>query len=439
MRRIHPRPATPSHRTLVFVLIAIAVSLASCSRAPVLAPDDAFRQRIGATNAEDEIIEIVVTLAPGADAGQVARDNGGALVSVSGGYAVMQFPPFDLPEKVNARVSSDPRVITSEPNEKIETAESRQRAFSFDDGFGSASTYAAQPAAAAIRLAGGLTGGTGAGVVVAILDTGVDPGHPMLAGSIIGGHDFVDNDADFTDTRDMLDNDDDGYIDEAYGHGTHVAGIVHLTAPGARLLIVRVMDADGRGDVRTVAAGIRWATDHGARVINMSLGMMRASQTVRHAILDADAAGIVCVASAGNRGTEYPVEYPAVFPEVLAVAAVNATGTAADFSSFGTYVAVSAPGVGIRSTFPGGGYRIWSGTSMSTAFISGAAALVLGNHPDWRRPHVASRLRTAEIAALDAGRVGKMGSGIIDLAETMQADISTTLAPEGSPLEWQRR
>lgn len=228
----------------------------------------------------------------------------------------------------------------------------------------------------------------GAGTIVAILDTGVDQAHPTLAGRLVAGFDFVDMD------------DDPGEVgtygqDPAYGHGTHVAGIVVLTAPEASLMPVRVLDRHGVGNIWVLAEAPIYpvdpdnnpATPDGANVINISLGTLRptnllaeivAEVTCGHGAQDADeddedgrcsdAAGynVVVVAAAGNRGTAI-AEYPAAEqqPGLLAVAASTQGDELADFSSYGAWVSVAAPGANILSSVPGGGYGTWSGTSMA--------------------------------------------------------------------------
>jgi subtilisin family serine protease len=445
MRTAHP-DSLLMRRLGAFAACTLALAfVVSCSRAPLTAPK--LAQRPGATptaNSDGEGYEIVVTVAPGVDPAQLAHDNGATLVHFSEGIATLAFPPFDLPEKVVSGMSTDSRVLTAEPNAWLEPAEALQRAFSFDDGLGTATTYNVQPAGDQIHLAGGLVTSQGEDVPVAILDTGADLTHPMLASSIIGGYDFIDNDANPTDAPDGVDNDGDGYVDEAFGHGTHVAGIVKLTAPRSRLLIVRVLDSDGRGDVRTVAAGVHWAADHGARVINMSLGMLSSSPAIRKAIADAQLRGVVCVASAGNRGTEWPQEFPAVSPDVIAVAAVDGLGHPADFTSYGTYVGLCAPGVGIRSTFPGGRYRLWSGTSMSAGFVSGAAALLIAAHPTWGRAQVLSRLQayTRPITGATLAQQGKLGAGSIDLGQALRPDAAGSPSDQNGNtpiMDWAKR
>src|SRR5438094_1734030 len=191
--------------------------------------------------------QLVVTLAPGADAAQVAQSYGTVLLDVEQGFALLERPADQLLD-VPVGLKSDPRVLSSEENVLALPAEARQKSWAFDDGFGSMSACVSQGAALRLGLSQAQTVGRGAGVLVAVLDTGIDPNHPLFAGHLAPGWDFVDNDSDPTDSRDFVDEDGDGVVDGAYGHGTHVAGIVMLTAPQARILPVRVLDDEGRGD-----------------------------------------------------------------------------------------------------------------------------------------------------------------------------------------------
>lgn len=214
----------------------------------------------------------------------------------------------------------------------------------------------------------------GAGPVVAVLDTGVSP-HPDLAGRLLPGKDLVDDDNDPSDP---------------HGHGTHVAGIVGAAAgnglgsagvaPGASILPIRVLDAEGRGSNATIAAGIREAVKRGAKVINLSLGGSEASETLKRAIADAQAAGAVVVAASGNEGVTSAF-YPAAFPGVISVGAHDQAARRASFSNHGAYLSLAAPGVAIGSLATNGGTRSLSGTSMASPHVAGAAALLLSSFP----------------------------------------------------------
>jgi subtilisin family serine protease len=199
-----------------------------------------------------------------------------------------------------------------------------------------------------------------------------------LAGRLGRAWDYVDDDNDPTDRRDGKDNDNDGLTDEAFGHGTHVAGIVALVAPDATILPSRVLDADGRGNVFLVAQAIADVVEDGADVINLSFGTEdnTDSKLLKDAISHAQHQGIVVVASAGNNGSTAR-RFPASAHNVIAVAGAGAAATGlASFSNRGTWVRVAAPSTDIVSAIPGGGYAAWSGTSMAAPFVSGEAALI---------------------------------------------------------------
>src|SRR5207244_13314731 len=157
----------------------------------------------------------VATLARGVNAGAVAASYGARLVAIDAEERTACFLPAtgQSPATLQALLAADPRVVTAEPNGWLETAESRQQSFAFDDGFGSPQAVAEQPAAAAIHLDAAHDVALGTGVVVAILDTGIDPMHPLLRDAYAGGWDFVDGDDDPTDVRDFVDNDGDGQVD----------------------------------------------------------------------------------------------------------------------------------------------------------------------------------------------------------------------------------
>ncbi|MGH2533074.1 MAG: S8 family serine peptidase [Thermomicrobiales bacterium] len=260
---------------------------------------------------------------------------------------------------------------------------------------------------------------TGSGVVVAVLDTGVDATHPALLGRVLttGWNVLAGND----DTRDIgnsLDDDADGVVDEMVGHGTHVAGIVVQVAPGATILPITVLNSDGVGDAFFLASGIYQAIDRGADVINLSLGSTHDAIIVEEAIAEALAHGVSIVAAAGNAATDDPVEYPAAFPHTIGVAATDDQDRKSDFSNFGETVTIAAPGEDIVSAVPGDGLEAWGGTSMATAFVAGAAALITGGNPELLPEQVRDRLMsTAEdISGVNPDFDGELGAGRLDVA-----------------------
>lgn len=229
------------------------------------------------------------------------------------------------------------------------------------------------------------TGNTGANVIVALVDTGIDLTHPDLAANIVGNYNAINS---------LKTGKDDN------GHGSHVAGTVAAldneigvlgVAPNAKLLAIKVLDASGSGYLSDVAEGIGEAVSRGAQVINMSLGYATkpAVDPVESAVNAAALEGVILVCAAGNSGpASNTVNYPAKYPNCIAVAAWTDTdGTSADvsdsdeslasFSSRGPEVFIAAPGVSILSTWKGGGTKTISGTSMASPHVAGAVARLL--------------------------------------------------------------
>jgi subtilisin family serine protease len=233
----------------------------------------------------------------------------------------------------------------------------------------------------------------GGSVTVAVLDTGVQLDHPELAGNLTSGWDFVDGDDTPYDVRDSLDNDNDGLVDEVFGHGTHVAGIIRLIAPDARIMPIRVLDADGGGRVMDVADAIAYALNNGAKVINLSLGIDEPSLVLRDMLQIAASQGVVVVASAGNLNSSRP-QFPGAEPCAIGVSALSQFETRAEFSNHGSWVDFAAPGEGIYSTFADSSFAYWSGTSMAAPFVSGQVALIRSMAPQLSARDIAEVIRT---------------------------------------------
>ncbi|MFE4449757.1 type VII secretion-associated serine protease mycosin [Streptomyces sp. NPDC056796] len=282
----------------------------------------------------------------------------------------------------------------------------------------------------------------GEGITVAVLDTGVDGDHPDLAGQVLPGKDLIGFGA--------------GRGDRAWAlHGTAMAGIIAGrgngpgradgvlgVAPDAKILPVRVILESGdpsrtkaresRGSA--LADGIRWAADHGADVINLSLGDDSESA---HPEPGEDAAvqyalgkGVAVVASAGNGGEKGDrASYPAAYPGVIAVTAVDKYGTHAAFSTRRWYATVSAPGVDIVVANPDQHYYIEWGTSAASAFVSGAVALVRAAHPGLSPAQIKTLLTDTARDAPAAGRDDARGYGLVDPAAAIEAGAK--LRPDG--------
>jgi subtilisin family serine protease len=239
-----------------------------------------------------------------------------------------------------------------------------------------------------------------AGVVVAVLDTGVDANHPDLSGAILPGYDVVGNTTNANDVQ---------------GHGTSVAGIIAARSNNAAgvagicwtcsILPVKVLGDDGAGDMATLASGIVRAADAGARVINMSLGGPAGSATLDQAIAYAVAKNAVLVAAAGNNGTSTPF-YPAASPNVIGVAATDDADRLYSWSNRGDWVRVTAPGCD-PATALGNGYSNFCGTSAAAPVVSGLAALAVSLQPAAGRDQIMRAISetTAALESIPRGRI----------------------------------
>ena len=296
-------------------------------------------------------------------------------------------------------------------------------------------------------------------VIIAVLDTGVDSGHPDLTNKILrDANGVVGYDAATAQRNTALD---------VYGHGTHVAGIAaaqvnnnggvvgiagwngqagNSDAHFIKIMPVRVLGSDGSGDDATIADGITWAVDHGARVINMSLGSTGYTDVLNNACQYAWGRGCIVCAAAGNDGLS-DINYPAADPNVLAVAATDRNDQLTDYTNYGSWVNVAAPGGAnngadqIYSTMPtyntnvsgftySLNYDYLSGTSMSTPFVAGEAALLMSQNPSLTNAQIYSLIVTKVDAytRIFGERLGA-GAGRINVYQALLA-----AAPSAPPL-----
>ncbi|MET9217330.1 type VII secretion-associated serine protease mycosin [Streptomyces sp. NPDC088197] len=282
----------------------------------------------------------------------------------------------------------------------------------------------------------------GAGVTVAVLDTGVDATHPDLTGQVLTGKDMVGFGAGRGDRSWARHGTGMAAIIAGHGHGPgHDSGVMGI-APKAKILPVRVILEDKdpqRSKARTskgnaLPDGIRWAVDHGADVINLSLGDDSATaapvaaedEAIRYAL----GKGVVVVASAGNGGEEADrSSYPAAYPGVIAVAAVDRNGQHAAFSTRRWYASVSAPGVDVVIADPDRTYYEGWGTSAASAYVSGAAALIRSADPRLSPAQVKRVLEDTTRDRPKDGRSDEMGTGLIDPAAALKAAAKLRPAP----------
>jgi subtilisin family serine protease len=317
-------------------------------------------------------------------------------------------------------------------------------------GVTTVSNYVNQPAAQIINLASAQSSynATGAGVV-AIIDTGIDPNHLVLAGSLVAGYDFTRNQAGIPNEMSDLDPNtasalqfqgnelskgnvaslnqsttailDGGQVSginpanlpAAFGHGTMVAGIVHLVAPTAKIMPLKAFKADGTASTYDIIRAIYFAVDNGVSVINMSFSLVDPSSEFVRAVDYATEHGVICVASAGNNGKETMV-YPASMFTVLGVASTNNNDQRSTFSNYGASLAhLAAPGEAIVTTYPENNYAGAWGTSFSAPFVSGTAALLEQFQPGLSIHDAADAVSHAKQLTLS------LGYGRLDVQQTV--------------------
>jgi thermitase len=262
---------------------------------------------------------------------------------------------------------------------------------------------------------------TGSGVTIAVLDSGIDSTHPDLYPQIVPGWNFYDNNSNTADIN---------------GHGTAVAGAaaaasnngigVASVAYGARIMPLRITDPTGYAYFSTMAQALTWAADHGARVANLSYGGASGSSTVQSAASYFRSKGGVVMVAAGNSGA---LDNTAPTTAFMVVSATDRNDQLTSFSSYGSFIAIAAPGIDILTTGSGGIYQYWWGTSLASPIVAGTAALVLALRPDFTPAQVDSTLFAS---ATDLGAPGRdiyFGYGRVDAAAAVQLAVGTPTPP----------
>jgi subtilisin family serine protease len=305
--------------------------------------------------------------------------------------------------------------------------------------------YVEQPANAIVRISDTQNAfnvrGSG---IVAVIDTGVDPNHPVLMNFLVKGYDFtrdldetgsergdldqstaalVDDQSEFDpawvnqSTAALVDEIAAGELNSlqyaAFGHGTMVAGVIHLVAPRAMIMPMKAFQASGMGYMSDVLRAIYRSVQKNAKILNMSFGFSTYSSELQEAIDYAAARGVIPVASAGNNGSSTPV-YPGALNNVICVASTDNLDQRSLFSNYG-FVWVAAPGEGIVTTYPYGKYAAAWGTSFSAPFVAGAVALLLDLQPDCSPSQAAGAIAHAKWISQD------LGQGRLDLFQAVQS------------------
>jgi thermitase len=266
------------------------------------------------------------------------------------------------------------------------------------------------------------------GAKIGIVDTGINPGHEDLAGKVVNCAGVRSFGIDLLIIK-LLDDPTvvpDRCFDDN-GHGTHVAGTAGARANNGRgiagvafnspLAICKALDSKGAGSVAAIANCIMYLSAQGAKVISLSLGGL-GSQTLGNAVAAATANGSLLVAASGNSG-DAVLSFPAAFPQVVSVAAVDRRGAHPLFSTFNTDVEVAAPGVDILSTWPDGGYRTLSGTSMATPYVAGVAAIIAARNPAGGPAAWRAKLTSSVVDLGPPGRDPQFGFGLVNLQKAV--------------------
>lgn len=393
----------------------------------VLGPTSALHRASRAAGTDDFVPgQITVVLQPGSDIN--------AFNALHNTYVIEQLPDSDSyllglaagasVETELIEVEGDHDVVLAEHNYVVKPAEVRQISHAFLDQISHAfldtqspASFYGQPSLANLHLAQAQNITRGAGVRVAVIDTGLDMNHPLFGGRLAWPmFDFVDNDG----------NPQDEPGGSGFGHGTFVAGLIALTAPQATIMPLRAFGPDGTGSSFNIAKAIRYATDNGAQVVNLSFGLTQPDGFIKDALSYAYSRTYM-VAAAGNDNLN-EIHFPASFKsKTLGVTSVTDNDLKAPFSNYNADVQVAAPGVNLYSAYPGNHWAWWSGTSFSTALVSGEAALMLSLRPGLNRSNVNSIISSCGVSlnSLNPAYNGKLGKVRIDYLSAINQTLKS--------------
>ncbi len=417
------------HRITACLLSAVALSTAACARGPASAPIEPgsggpaeLIVKYKATRDIQSLTRIPPSVEGAVQADAISFDSDDDL-------HLVRLPKGTNLDAAIAKYEANPRVEWVQPNYEVD-ARSALSVQGASDPMASQQWHLER-----VKAPGAWTRSTGNGVMVAVLDTGIDFQHPDLAGQVVNGPNYAGK----------------GDPKDAYGHGTHVAGIIAAkadngagitgVAPNAKILNIAVLGADGAGSIFGIAKGIKYAADYGKKnkvkmVINMSLGGAARPDPINYlAGKYAKLKGALLIAASGNANG--PVSTPGRLSDFLAVGASTQDDQRAAFSNYGPEVALSAPGVSILSTMPtykvpmndfkdskgtpiAQNYASLQGTSMATPVVSGVAALVWSANPSWSAAQVRERLMESARDLGPSGRDPEFGFGLVDAAAALR-------------------
>lgn len=380
--------------------------------------------------------QVVLSLAPETNLDLVAKDFGAKIVRRGPlNFATLEFPENINIQEIIERLKAAPGIQGAEMNYSRTIQSLPETALPNDPLFLKQWPLINREVPGAWEM-----GATGQGMTVAVVDTGIALEHPDLKDNLVPGY------------NSMTGSEEAGANRDNNGHGTEVAGVIAAerndlgvvgVAYQAKIMPIKAIGASGVGYDDAIADGIVWAADHGAKIINLSLGSENgsvASDILRQAVAYADNKGCLLIAASGNYDPESEanpgVSYPAADPRVLAVTAADAAGKVTNYSAAGPEVDLAAPGDSIPtdgwSRAGGYGYTYASGTSLAAPFVSGEAALIWSQHPEWSRDQV---VETLEQGAEDLGFPGRddhYGYGLVDVKLALTL-TDQTLAATTSP------
>ena len=430
---------------------------------------------VGLSRAQSTGQRYIVALRGGGSIGNVNAAYGTQTVRQIDGspiYLVQTGTP-DVNGQVLQQLHNDSSVASAEPNTPVRLRSPSdasldpalvQQAASLLDGqtmttfYGSTvlQAYVNQRAVAITHVSDVRNMSTGAGTRIAYIDTGVDFHHPALAPwldagvSVLNSTSVSELDALSQEMASLLDQQMSSLLDnrlvfvldqvmasllnggsqngqssgnfpQDFGHGTLVAGVLHLVAPQARIIPIRAFDTNGNTNMFAITKAVYQAIQMRVDVLNMSFSMSRDSPALRQALTDAAAAGIAVVASVGNDSDNTVNDVPACYPNVLGVAATDFADRLASFSNYGPTVSVDAPGAFVVSTVPGGRYAAAWGTSFSAPMVAGEIALVSSLRGQVPSNPALLVLNTADpIDNLNPGYAGQLGKGRINALQAMR-------------------
>lgn len=375
---------------------------------------------------------LVVKLSQGTDPEQIAQSVQAEILRKGPlDYLTLAVPSGQMNEAIKL-LKRTPGVLSVNPAQKMKTAEATGPQITdtqYSEQWGLSK--------AEVEKAWGL-GATGAGITIAIIDTGVDVNHPDLKNNLVAGYNAITGRTGLSAVQDNN------------GHGTHVSGIAAAGLNGegivgvayqAKIMPIKAMNRSGEGTDDIVADGIIWAVDHGAQIINLSLGANDESDILREAIQYAQAQGALLIAAAGNKGeslSEDSIAFPAAEPGVLAVTATDRRDQLASFSLTGPQAGLSAPGVNIFSDYwqNRSGYASIDGTSMASPFVAGVAALVWSLHPEFTAEQVKILLENSALDLGTPGRDSNYGFGRVNAYWAVSFAAKPENLPSPANLTW---